>query len=48
MSTPEQQDTGRPPAPHDPATDRAGWIAMGVVALLGLLVLAWAASLSAG
>lgn len=48
MSTQENQNTGRPPAPHDPAADRVGWIAMGVVALMGLLVLGWAASLTAG
>ncbi|MBC7951162.1 MAG: hypothetical protein H7Z12_04975 [Rhodospirillaceae bacterium] len=47
MSTQDNQDTGRPPAPHSTA-DRAGWIAMGVVASMGLLVLVWAASLTAG
>ncbi|MBC7907456.1 MAG: hypothetical protein H7Y60_12020 [Rhodospirillaceae bacterium] len=47
MNTQDDQNTGRPPAPQN-ASDRAGWIAMMVVALLGALVLGWAASLTAG
>lgn len=47
MSAPDKSDPGRPPSTQAPA-DRAGWLAMAVVALLGALVLGWAASLSAG
>lgn len=48
MSSEDNQDRGPPSPPHNPASDRAGWIAMVAVALLGALVLGWAATLSAG
>ncbi|MBX9634188.1 MAG: hypothetical protein K2X44_04330 [Magnetospirillum sp.] len=49
MTTQQNQKAGSPqPAPNTSTGDRAGWIAMTVVALLGALVLGWAASLNAG
>lgn len=47
MSQPSDQPQ-RPPAPHNPSSDRVAWISMVIVALMGALVLGWAASLTAG
>lgn len=42
------QNAGLPPARQTSTADRVGWIAMGIVALLGFIVLGWATTLTAG